>query len=435
VATITGSNAVDRLLGTGEDDQISALNSNDTIIGSEGSDRIDGGTETDTIDYSSLDRDLTLTPGGGVTKSGGGQDSLIGIETIIGNPNRNNRVDAGGANASMDVDLVTETMRVTIPGGRVLNFRVQNFNDVVGTNNNSRMVGNSRSNRIIGGSGDDVMIGSSGNDTMDGGGGNNTMDYGSLGAAVKILPRGRINKGSLGTDQVSNFQTIIGASGRANTIDASTADGGASLNLDLSANSMRVNIPGNGGQEFSVVNFIHATGSNNNDTIVGSNSRGKLKGNGGNDTIRGGSNNDLITGTDRQSRGVGEIDNLTGGGGRDVFILGDRNGAYYTGNGRSDYAIITDFNPFQDAIDVGRLRNYSFGMDASGAIELFSGRNINNRDLIAKVQLSGGFGGESRSSANPSSAMAFGGAMMGLSSPVGGPQLNVISGNNAEDLG
>ena len=35
---------------------------------------------------------------------------------------------------------------------------------------------------------------------------------------------------------------------------------------------------------------------------------------------------------------------LTGGSGRDKFVLGNSHGAYYVGSGNNDYAKITDFN-------------------------------------------------------------------------------------------
>ena len=48
-------------------------------------------------------------------------------------------------------------------------------------------------------------------------------------------------------------------------------------------------------------------------------------------------------------RGRGTIDRLTGGGGNDQFLLGDRSGAYYNDgdpatDGSADLAVITDFN-------------------------------------------------------------------------------------------
>jgi hypothetical protein len=48
-------------------------------------------------------------------------------------------------------------------------------------------------------------------------------------------------------------------------------------------------------------------------------------------------------------RGSGTIDRLTGGGGNDVFVLGDSRGHFYDNRndasaGTADYAVITDFS-------------------------------------------------------------------------------------------
>jgi hypothetical protein len=103
---------------------------------------------------------------------------------------------------------------------------------------------------------------------------------------------------------------------------------------------------------------------------------------------------DILTGTDSTARGVGEVDSLTGGGGRDRFVLGDSNGAYYVGQGNNDYAKISDFNLRQDSLDFGSAKNISFKIESSGTIDLFAGTDPSSRDLIAKIQVKGGFSQE-----------------------------------------
>ena len=284
MAPITGTNSANVLYGTSGDDELLGLGGNDRLVASGGNDILNGGDGTDIADYHNFDEDITLTPRGFVNKSGGGRDRLVEIETIWGNTDRIDTIDASSANGSgsgIDVDLSTNMLKVYIPSLGFRDFTVKNFSDIVGTDRGSRFVGNYRDNRITGGSGDDYMVGSRGNDTLNGGGGNNTLDYGNLGRAVKILPRGKIEKSGFGTDTVNNFSKIIGATDKANTIDASTADGGASLNVNLANNSLGINISGFGSQQFEVVNFVNVTGSANNDTIVGGNTASKLVGGGG----------------------------------------------------------------------------------------------------------------------------------------------------------
>jgi hypothetical protein len=109
--------------------------------------------------------------------------------------------------------------------------------------------------------------------------------------------------------------------------------------------------------------------------------------------IQGTNGNDILTGGTDDDRIIGSAGNdiITGGGDRDLFVLGDRNGAYYVGQGNNDYAMITDFNLRQDSLDLGNAKNISFGIESAGTIDLFSGTDPSSRDLIAKIQLKGGF--------------------------------------------
>jgi Ca2+-binding RTX toxin-like protein len=446
MATITGTDRANVLYGTSGDDELLGLGGNDRLVASAGNDILNGGTGTDTADYRNLDENITLTPRGVLNKSGGGQDKLVEIETIWGNTNRVNTIDASSANgtgAGIDVDLSKDMLRVFIPSLGYRDVTVKNFSNIVGTDRSSRFVGNYRNNSITGGSSNDYIVGSRGNDTLDGGGGFNTLDYSGLGRAVKILPRGKIEKSGFGTDTTNNFSKIIGATNQANTIDASSDTAStANLNVNLANNSLGIeNIPvGNGvvNQQFEVVNFVNVVGSKNNDSIVGGNVASKLVGGGGSDTVNGGNQNDKITGTNRAARGVGEVDNLSGGGGSNKFILGDNRGAYYLGNGASDFAMINDFNLFTDSLDLGRLRDYSFGVDASGIIDLFSGSDVNTRDLIAKIQLASGapsLNRTAKSAMGGSQMLAMGAAPMmskasglGLDSSGIAAQISVLSG-------
>ncbi len=457
MATITGNNSANVLYGTSGDDELLGLGGNDRLIASAGNDILNGGAGNDTADYRNLNENITLTPRGFINKSGGGQDKIVEIETIWGNTNRVNTIDASSANgtgAGIDVDLSSDMLRVFIPGLGFRNLTIRNFSDIIGTDRGSRFVGNYRNNRITGGSGDDYIVGSRGFDTLDGGGGNNTLDYSGLGRAVKILPRGKIDKSGFGIDSTNNFSKIIGATNQANTIDASSDTAStANLNVNLANNSLGIeNIPvGNGvvSQQFEVVNFVNVVGSKNNDSIVGGNIASKLVGGGGSDTVNGGNQNDSITGTNRAARGVGEVDYLSGGGGSNKFILGDNRGAYYLGNGANDFAMINDFNLFTDSLDLGRLRDYSFSVEDSGIIDLFSGSNVNTRDLIAKIQLANGaptLNRTTKSAMGGSQMLAMGGSQLmsmgaapimskasglGLDSSGIAPQFNILSGDSS----
>jgi hypothetical protein len=65
------------------------------------------------------------------------------------------------------------------------------------------------------------------------------------------------------------------------------------------------------------------------------------------DTIFGGPNDDLLIGhlnIPSSTINTTEIDRLTGGAGKDLFVLGNYDTAFYVNGGASDYALITDFS-------------------------------------------------------------------------------------------
>ncbi len=442
MATIQGTAKADILTGTTGDDRILALDGNDRIIGSTGFDTVDGGTGHDTIDFSGVNLNLfagfssfglsgyNISDGRGTTGGPGPIDvatlgtKLNNIETIVGNPNQSNTIQeffsrAGSLFGYYDIDLSKN--RVTFystTDGKSQTFTVKNFDNIDIQIGSHRLGGNNRNNKIA--AQNSVIIGSKGNDTLTGS--RNTLDYSNLGRAVKFsfepqiitlanfqnsatdytftTKEGSIDKGSFGKDKFTGVDKIIGANNQSNTLDTSTATG-VHIDLNLANNSLKIYTPNQNlpelniiqltpNPEFEVVNFVNAIGTKGNDKIVGGNKNSTLTGGGGNDTITGGTGKDTITGTDSTARGVGEVDTLTGGGGKDKFILGDKNGAYYVGKGNNDYALITDFNLFQDSISIGNLKNYSFALEGTNTINLYSGTNVNHRDLIAKIQISGG---------------------------------------------
>lgn len=106
-----------------------------------------------------------------------------------------------------------------------------------------------------------------------------------------------------------------------------------------------------------------------------------------NDKILGGDGNDIITGAVKRGAtairlGKGQIDTLTGGAGKDVFVLGDSRGVFYNDNlvansGSSDYALITDFSLIDDKL---QLLSGSYLTTVSGGnLSLYWDRNKNGR--------------------------------------------------------
>jgi Ca2+-binding RTX toxin-like protein len=438
----------DNLIG---DENIDIGIIDDVFDGSAGNDTIDGLTGSDTVDYSSFDGAVTIKPQGVVTKEGDFTDQLRNIESITGNRNKINTVDASTATSgALNVDLSSSVNNLTIsgiPGSTTpLVFSIENFTNVNGGKNNDTIKGNSS---------DNVFGGSAGNDVIDGQGGKDTINYSSFDGAVTLKPQGVVAKEGGFTDQLIKMETIVGNAAKTNAVDASTASSGF-INIDLSASTDNLKVTGITGvpdQVFSVQNFADATGTDRNDVITGNNGnntliggagddnigglggndlikglsgsdtlRGdagvdsvfggsendflfggqgndilsggseadSLTGDAGNDALYGGSGADVLTGTNATSRGVGEVDFLSGGTGADSFVLGDTSGSYYLGNSANDFVRISDFSSI-DKIALGTLQAnqvYQVQSIADG-FNLFvrdKTAPASSRDLIANVR-------------------------------------------------
>jgi len=170
----------------------------------------------------------------------------------------------------------------------------------------------------------DTIIGSAGDDTINGGLGSDTVNYSSLTEAITLLASGIVNKGSFGTDKIVDIETVIGATGQSNSIDASTGIATTtSLNVNLATNSLIINglpAPINS-LTFNVQNFVNVIGTTQSDIIKGNNLANELVGNTGNDTIQGNDGDDILDGGDGNDQlfGGNNDDQLFGGIGNDIL--------------------------------------------------------------------------------------------------------------------
>jgi Ca2+-binding RTX toxin-like protein len=252
------------------------------------------------------------------------------------------------------------------------------INKIIGTERNDVLATTKFNDHVTALGGNDFIIGSRGNDTIDGGKGFDTVSYAQLSGPIRLGATGTVNKGALGFDQLIGVESIQASLGSGDIIDGS-AGGSASINVNLSANTLGVsNIPGiPNGLQFTVTNFEDVLGTQNNDVITG---------NRGNNSLNGGAGDDIITGTVRQGAlpNSNEIDILTGGSGNDTFVLASGSTLFYNGGGFNDFARITDFAFGADRIDLGE-GNYQFSEDLT---QLFA---VNGEvlDLIANISFAG----------------------------------------------
>ncbi|MFB2933881.1 hypothetical protein ACE1B6_01245 [Aerosakkonemataceae cyanobacterium BLCC-F154] len=169
-------------------------------------------------------------------------------------------------------------------------------------------------------------------------------------------------------------------------------------NDNLAGGAADDNISGDAGND-------KITGGDGNDSLFGDSNNDLINGGRGNDFVFGGTGSDRIFGDDGDDiltgvnavldKGFGEIDLLTGGDGSDRFVLGDTQEFFYSDgdvntSGINDYALITDFNPEEDRIQLsGSISSYSLGESPTNLVAgtaIFG--NESSLELIAIVQSS-----------------------------------------------
>ncbi len=189
IERVSGSFFGDIFNGSGANDDFVGITGNDTLIGGDGSDRLDGGAGDDQIEGQ----------GGNDTLLGGSGNDLLmpgsGANSIDGGDGEDTLSYAG--NASAIVYHADGT--ITHDGG--INDTVSGIETLVGTDFTDVFNGGDGNDYFVGGIGNDVMVGGGGNDTFDGGVGLDVMNPGSGDHALLI--------GGPGSDQLSAGTTQI----------------------------------------------------------------------------------------------------------------------------------------------------------------------------------------------------------------------------------
>jgi Ca2+-binding RTX toxin-like protein len=175
-----------------------------------------------------------------------------------------------------------------------------------------------RNDTLIGTASDDSLFGFAGNDNLQGLAGNDSL-FGGIGSDRLF--------GGAGSDRLdggNGDDTLRGDEGNDNLFGGVGSD-----------------------HLFGGIGNDKLRGGEGNDHLDGGDGGDQLFGGSGNDSLSGGDGADILTGS--TSNAVGEIDILTGGVDGDLFVLGDASTVFYDDRktataGRSDYALITDFN-------------------------------------------------------------------------------------------
>jgi len=195
---------IENVVGTSGDDIIVGDDQANVLEGDGGDDTLDGGAGDDLILGGTGD-DIVLASEGADTSEGG-----AGIDTIDYSD-----LPTG---QSIEVTLLESAdATVTIAGG--MNQTVRGIENVIGTNSDDTISGDALSNHISAQGGDDVIGASAGVDTLDGGDGNDTADYSVLAGIQRInvtLDEGNLSPVQVtggANDQVANIENIIATDG------------------------------------------------------------------------------------------------------------------------------------------------------------------------------------------------------------------------------
>ena len=321
IEIIIGSNNDDFITGTSGDNTLYGNGDNDTLVGGLGNDVIYGGnassdTGNDTASYAgstgSEAVNLAANASYGTATGADGNDTLYGIENVIG---------------SDFADIITGDGKANI---------------INGGNGGDTINGGANNDTLYGESGDDTLAGGQGNDLLYGGdavagSGNDTADYSTATAALAITldvngNAANVNDGLGGIDQIYGFQNLIG---------------GANNDM-LSGNASNNILSGGLGNDI-------LDGSLGDDTLFGGNGDDTLIGGAGTNLLDGGTGTDTadysaqagaivvtLAGTaDGNATGTGisdtlrRIENVIGGSGNDS-ITADSNANFVDGGAGTD---------------------------------------------------------------------------------------------------
>ena len=275
----------------------------------------------------------------------------VGDGTELGDAAQNFSAAIAGTGSRFDLKL-----EISLDAGDE-DFAIDNFlitgitAPIDGTEAKDKLLGTSSHDEINGFAGNDYLKGKQGDDIIDGGADNDRL-YGEDGEDILV--------GGTGNDYLNggdDKDSLEGGEGRDRLYGGDADDtliGGAGNDYL------------NGG--FGVDSL---DGGEGKDRLYGGDADDTLVGGSGNDILFGGNGNDVIIGFNADSFGVGEIDRLRGNAGEDTFVLGDSNRSFYndgdnTNVGKSDYAIIEDFNQDEDLIRLSFNEENDYYLGAAG---------------------------------------------------------------------
>ncbi|MDD2864503.1 MAG: type I secretion C-terminal target domain-containing protein, partial [Methylococcales bacterium] len=257
----------------------------------------------DTVSYKNSLSSVSVSLAAGTVSGGDGNDTLVGIENVIGsnyadtfidNSSINNSTLSGGLGNDVYVTANSTTKIIEnfnggfdeVQSGVDYDLsKLKNVEKLTLTGNAIKAVGANKNELLVGNSANNILDGRASADTMQGGAGNDTYYVDNVG---DVIYEDSAHGGS-GTDTV--ISSITSLSGYTLPIGVE--------NLTLIGKSSR--------------SVMQGSGNELNNVITASAGGGTLNGFSGDDTLNGGNKNDKLFG------GLG-ADYLVGGAGKNVYI-------------------------------------------------------------------------------------------------------------------
>jgi Ca2+-binding RTX toxin-like protein len=176
---------IENLTGSAGNDTLSGDERANILVGGVGNDSLDGGAGLDTASYAAASAGVTVVLAAGQAFGGAGDDTLAGIENVIGSAFAdilvgtvgNNVFNGGGgidtvgypeAAAGVTASLAITAVQATGGAGNDKFAAIENLD---GSPFGDVLSGNSKANFIGGGGGNDALTGGAGLDTLTGGSG------------------------------------------------------------------------------------------------------------------------------------------------------------------------------------------------------------------------------------------------------------------------
>jgi Ca2+-binding RTX toxin-like protein len=395
---LVGDKGSDRLEGNGGDDNLQGNDGQDFLFGGSGADQLSGGAGGDRLNGEAGNDRLEGGSGNDILDGGDGQDEMIGgggNDTYFVDSRQDvtqekaNQGQADLVNASITWSLGNHLENLNLTGSKNIDGIGNNLdNKITGNGGNNALDGAGGGDRLEGRGGDDRLNGGAGDDLLDGGGGNDTLS-GDAGDDIlrgdsgnDLLTGGAGNDtldGETGNDTLDGGEgedTLRGGAGNdtyivdrtgdrvVEEVEAGTDTVIASFSYTLGDNLENLILDG--------TEELDGTGNLLDNTLTGNSAANTLRGGDGSDTLNGRRGDDVLIGAETGLESQGDVDTLTGGAGGDRFVLGTSTEVLYDDGtvntrGEADYALITDFDPTQDVIQLnGRLADYVLVENATG---------------------------------------------------------------------